>query len=215
VSTRADRGPRRRPPTADRGAGASAHLIPRLTTRLHPRRLNLRPMSSKRVSPELSSKALIGANCRSQPRNEGPASSLHSLPSRAIYPGLRPACRRGTQGCGCSSGVEHHVANVRVEGSNPFARSNPVSPAICKTVPEFDGRVRAGHALRQSAPISRSPSLGRVRRARPRSHRVRPEFRACADPGPARDAEPWPAYPTASPGSRPCGRCRAPGARCR
>ena len=26
--------------------------------------------------------------------------------------------------CGCSSGVEHHVANVRVEGSNPFARSN-------------------------------------------------------------------------------------------
>jgi|RhiMethySRZTD1v2_1073278.scaffolds.fasta_scaffold78603_4 hypothetical protein len=27
-------------------------------------------------------------------------------------------------GCGCSSGVEHHVANVRVEGSNPFARSN-------------------------------------------------------------------------------------------
>ena len=27
---------------------------------------------------------------------------------------------------GCSSGVEHHVANVRVEGSNPFARSNKI-----------------------------------------------------------------------------------------
>ncbi len=27
--------------------------------------------------------------------------------------------------CGCSSGVEHHVANVRVVGSNPIARSNP------------------------------------------------------------------------------------------
>lgn len=27
-------------------------------------------------------------------------------------------------GCGCSSGVEHHVANVRVVGSNPIARSN-------------------------------------------------------------------------------------------
>ena len=26
--------------------------------------------------------------------------------------------------CGCSSGVEHHVANVRVVGSNPIARSN-------------------------------------------------------------------------------------------
>ena len=26
-------------------------------------------------------------------------------------------------GCGCSSGVEHNLAKVRVEGSNPFARS--------------------------------------------------------------------------------------------
>jgi hypothetical protein len=25
--------------------------------------------------------------------------------------------------CGCSSGVEHNLAKVRVEGSNPFARS--------------------------------------------------------------------------------------------
>ena len=28
------------------------------------------------------------------------------------------------RGRGCSSGVEHHVANVRVVGSNPIARSN-------------------------------------------------------------------------------------------
>ena len=27
-------------------------------------------------------------------------------------------------GCGCSSGVEHDLAKVGVEGSNPFARSN-------------------------------------------------------------------------------------------
>ena len=26
--------------------------------------------------------------------------------------------------CECSSGVEHHLAKVRVEGSNPFTRSN-------------------------------------------------------------------------------------------
>jgi hypothetical protein len=26
-------------------------------------------------------------------------------------------------GCGCSSGVEHNLAKVGVEGSNPFARS--------------------------------------------------------------------------------------------
>jgi hypothetical protein len=27
-------------------------------------------------------------------------------------------------GCGCSSGVEHDLAKVGVEGSNPFARSS-------------------------------------------------------------------------------------------
>ena len=30
----------------------------------------------------------------------------------------------GSEGCGCSSGVEHDLAKVGVEGSNPFARSN-------------------------------------------------------------------------------------------
>ena len=35
---------------------------------------------------------------------------------------LRP--RPHTYGCGCSSGVEHDLAKVGVEGSNPFARSN-------------------------------------------------------------------------------------------
>ena len=29
-----------------------------------------------------------------------------------------------SNGCGCSSGVEHDLAKVGVEGSNPFARSN-------------------------------------------------------------------------------------------
>src|ERR1700745_2291156 len=33
-------------------------------------------------------------------------------------PGHQPA-----DGCGCSSGVEHNLAKVGVEGSNPFARS--------------------------------------------------------------------------------------------
>src|ERR1700677_527640 len=31
--------------------------------------------------------------------------------------------RRSRRGCGCSSGVEHNLAKVGVEGSNPFARS--------------------------------------------------------------------------------------------
>src|SRR5450631_760000 len=32
--------------------------------------------------------------------------------------------RLARHGCGCSSGVEHNLAKVGVEGSNPFARSN-------------------------------------------------------------------------------------------
>ena len=32
-------------------------------------------------------------------------------------------------GCGCSSGVEHNLAKVGVEGSNPFARSS--SSLLC------------------------------------------------------------------------------------
>jgi hypothetical protein len=31
-------------------------------------------------------------------------------------------------GCGCSSGVEHNLAKVGVEGSNPFARSRFSKP---------------------------------------------------------------------------------------
>ena len=34
-------------------------------------------------------------------------------------------------GCGCSSGVEHNLAKVGVEGSNPFARSkSPMSDSV-------------------------------------------------------------------------------------
>src|SRR5262249_15030645 len=40
-------------------------------------------------------------------------------------PGWLPAVSApDTQGCGCSSGVEHDLAKVGVEGSNPFARSS-------------------------------------------------------------------------------------------
>ena len=36
---------------------------------------------------------------------------------------LMPDSRLTLLGCGCSSGVEHNLAKVGVEGSNPFARS--------------------------------------------------------------------------------------------
>ena len=32
-----------------------------------------------------------------------------------------------TKACGCSSAVEHHVANVRVAGSNPVSHSGSMS----------------------------------------------------------------------------------------
>ena len=36
---------------------------------------------------------------------------------------IRPLRCECAVGCGCSSGVEHNLAKVGVEGSNPFARS--------------------------------------------------------------------------------------------
>jgi hypothetical protein len=48
------------------------------------------------------------------------------LPTRPPF-GIGGACSGGyglpALGCGCSSGVEHDLAKVGVEGSNPFARS--------------------------------------------------------------------------------------------
>src|SRR5579863_6338499 len=46
-----------------------------------------------------------------------------ALPSPAIL-------RQPSLGCGCSSGVEHDLAKVGVEGSNPFARSRFLNMAI-------------------------------------------------------------------------------------
>ena len=41
----------------------------------------------------------------------------------------RRRVERGVLGCGCSSGVEHNLAKVGVEGSNPFARSRDWRPS--------------------------------------------------------------------------------------
>jgi hypothetical protein len=54
------------------------------------------------------------------------------MPSRFLGPwaflqgmGGCPRVIPESVGCGCSSGVEHNLPKVGVEGSNPFARSNP------------------------------------------------------------------------------------------
>src|ERR1700685_105020 len=48
------------------------------------------------------------------------AALWHSKAAARVY---GPVCRFTLLGCGCSSGVEHNLAKVGVEGSNPFARS--------------------------------------------------------------------------------------------
>lgn len=57
--------------------------------------------------------------------------------------GNKPASRqrRGCLGCGCSSGVEHNLAKVGVEGSNPFARSRQ-SQGLRGTSVGFPGAFR-------------------------------------------------------------------------
>ena len=48
------------------------------------------------------------------------------LPARSIAPGCNASqgsLKTGATECGRSSGVEHNLAKVGVEGSNPFARS--------------------------------------------------------------------------------------------
>ena len=49
---------------------------------------------------------------------------LHSRAAFGIGLPLSAGYRRQSLGCGCSSVVEHDLAKVGVEGSNPFARSS-------------------------------------------------------------------------------------------
>src|SRR5664279_2508432 len=63
---------------------------------------------------------LIGINGLVGPRLQSgqPFSYRNGLGGRSCQIGQL------SNGCGCSSGVEHDLAKVGVEGSNPFARSN-------------------------------------------------------------------------------------------
>jgi hypothetical protein len=84
---------------------------------------------------------LVGSN---QPRVRGPClpQSGYSRAGIAFWLSLRHKRgrrRRRLSGRGCSSGVEHNLAKVGVEGSNPFARSKfPQGNKWLRTV--FRGR---------------------------------------------------------------------------
>src|SRR5262245_60041428 len=66
-------------------------------------------------------------------------------------------------GRGCSSGVEHDLAKVGVEGSNPFARSKIllVRLKLQKIMASRRGRAHRNAALRSS--ISRTRNARRLR----------------------------------------------------
>src|SRR5947207_11658756 len=59
---------------------------------------------------------------RSLRRRSRAAQALGVTPGQVLANPL-PRYDMDFPGCGCSSGVEHDLAKVGVEGSNPFARS--------------------------------------------------------------------------------------------
>src|SRR6266404_1275415 len=66
-------------------------------------------------------------------------------------------------GCGCSSGVEHDLAKVGVEGSNPFARSKIllVRLKLQKITASRGGRAHRNAALRSDC--THMNAVGRLR----------------------------------------------------
>jgi hypothetical protein len=73
-------------------------------------------------APAVNIGHFLGISCgcrRVQPRRLQKAALWpRSFSAAAYWPAAYPP-----YGCGCSSGVEHNLAKVGVEGSNPFARS--------------------------------------------------------------------------------------------
>ena len=69
-----------------------------------------------------------------------------------------PGVALGKRQSGRSSGVEHNLAKVGVEGSNPFARSNIFKPVVKLTI--FAGA--APELLRRCAPAVSSNAMGKL-----------------------------------------------------
>ena len=72
----------------------------------------------------------IIADSRSSGRFRAVRELLHSGAAFGIGLPLPAGFRRQSLGCGCSSVVEHDLAKVGVEGSNPFARSSFSDPRL-------------------------------------------------------------------------------------
>ena len=77
---------------------------------------------------------------RSLRRRSRPAQVRGAAPGGKCLQTPSPAMIWICPGCGCSSGVEHDLAKVGVEGSNPFARSITTKKPL------------SGYALRRAGP---------------------------------------------------------------
>jgi hypothetical protein len=104
-------------------------------------------LSAPPAATESHSSAAPFHQCRAKPSGpfgtvSGRSSSrqrfLTVMPLQRLLSALPFGIGRATDkghcrsGCGCSSGVEHNLAKVGVEGSNPFARSSVLGrPHVC------------------------------------------------------------------------------------
>src|SRR5262249_23282835 len=81
-----------------------------------------------------------------------PASFWHRWPTP---PAIKPPYMwaKPELGCGCSSGVEHNLAKVGVEGSNPFARSKFTLLSRVATHSRIDEFGGAGRTVRYSSRV--------------------------------------------------------------
>jgi hypothetical protein len=92
-----------------------------------------------------------------------PVALWHSKATARVF---GPVCRLTLLGCGCSSGVEHNLAKVGVEGSNPFARSKKISHSGRPL--KYVTRVRVTPGNENTVGASQTEAAGR-RRGRARS----------------------------------------------
>src|SRR5438552_15734936 len=79
------------------------------------------PSASRRANKSSGVRG-VDAMRRSLRRRSRAAQALGVTPGQVLANPL-PRYDMDFPGCGCSSGVEHDLAKVGVEGSNPFARS--------------------------------------------------------------------------------------------
>jgi hypothetical protein len=116
-----------------------------------------------------------------------PVALWHSKATARVF---GPVCRLTLLGCGCSSGVEHNLAKVGVEGSNPFARSKK-SSAKSTHLAENASSDGASRRLNKPRTVPTCPpDLGKWRAVRSRKVPEGPPDPQMRRPAPLEQREP-------------------------